>query len=216
MNQDTLIDLLRHGEVVGHGKIYGATDVVLSDRGGWQMESATMSGGRSRHPASRDISPSLDVSWDAIYSSPLKRCRSFANKLVDKKDIPLHSESRLAELDFGVWEGRSAEGIMAEEPGVLEGYWGDPTSYTPVNGETISALYERVVEAVHEIAASHRGDRLLLITHGGVIRALLAWTLDMPLSALMQIEVAQAGMSRIRIPAGGKPSLVFHDGGALC
>lgn len=194
-----LIDLLRHGEVEQPGRFYGRTDVALSERGTWQMESATRGG-----------------AWDLVYCSPLRRCADFARRLAERKGLPLDMDERLAEIGFGRWEGRNAEEIMMEEPGVLEGYWADPTSHTPSGAESIGDLFGRTVAVVTEIAASHQGKHLLLITHGGVIRALLAWTLDMPLSALLRIEVAEAGLSRIRIPASGKPSLIFHDGGALC
>ncbi|MBU0499752.1 MAG: alpha-ribazole phosphatase family protein [Gammaproteobacteria bacterium] len=194
-----LIDLLRHGEVARPGRFYGTTDVALSDRGSWQMESATRGG-----------------AWDAVYCSPLRRCADFARRLAERKDLPLIFDARLAEIEFGKWEGRNAEEIISAYPGVLEGYWADPTSHTPEGAESIGDLFGRVVEAASEIAASCRGKHLLLITHGGVIRTLLAWTLDMPLSAVLRIEVVEAGMSRIRIPSSGKPSLVFHDGGAMC
>lgn len=194
-----LVDILRHGEVERPGRFYGSTDVALSDRGVWQMEAATRGG-----------------AWEAIYSSPLQRCAGFARRLSERSGLPLTLDSRLAEIGFGAWEGRSAEEIMVSEPGVLEGYWTDPSAHTPEDAEPVSSLYRRVVEAITEITGARQEGRLLLITHGGVIRSLLAWTLRMPLSALLQIEVAEGATSRIRIPASGRPSLVFHDGGALC
>jgi len=194
-----LVDILRHGEVERPGRFYGSTDVALSDRGVWQMEAATRGG-----------------AWDTIYSSPLQRCAGFARRLSERSGLPLTLDSRLAEIGFGAWEGRSAEEIMVSEPGVLEGYWTDPSAHAPEDAEPVSSLYRRVVEAITEITGARQEGHLLLITHGGVIRSLLAWTLRMPLSALLQIEVAEGATSRIRIPASGRPSLVFHDGGALC
>ena len=199
MSKDLLIDLLRHGEVEGHGKIHGATDVPLTSRGKQQMEQATLNG-----------------EWDVIYSSPLQRCALFAHELGQKREIPVHVENRLAELDFGAWEDAEISQIMATNPGLVESYWNDPTSSTPEGGENITAFSNRVAEAVSEIKASTESEQILIVAHGGVIRVILAWVLNMQLSALMRIEVGHGSMSRIRIPGKGNPSLVFHGGGALC
>jgi len=199
VSEDLLIDLLRHGEVEGAGKLHGATDVALTAKGKQQMEESCHNG-----------------TWDVIYSSPLQRCALFAYELGEKQQIPVKVESRLAELDFGAWEGKEIGQIMADNPGLVESYWSDPTSCTPDDGEQIIAFSQRVTEAVIDIAASTEGKHLLIVSHTGVIRALFAWALNMPLSALMRIEVAHGGMSRIRIPSKGNPSLVSHGGGALC
>ncbi len=196
---DNLIDLLRHGETEGAGKFVGRTDVALTAKGRRQMEDAT---------AGDD--------WDVIVSSPLSRCADFARELAEEAEIPFQIDDALIEIDLGGWEGLSAEEIMAREPGVLESYWRNPAAYTPKDGESVDALMRRARGALDGLVEQHSGSRVLVVTHAGVIRALMASVLGMPGQSLMSIEVPTACFSRIRVPSGGRASLVFHDAGALC
>src|SRR6187401_779020 len=91
----TTIDLLRHGACQG-GEIYrGRTDVQLSGEGWQQMERAV------RAPAD----------WQRIVTSPLLRCREFAEHCARRFSLPLQLENALQELDFGEWEGRLVQEI---------------------------------------------------------------------------------------------------------
>lgn len=157
-----------------------------------------------------------DGQWDAVYCSPLQRCALFAQRVAEQHQIPVHIDNRLTEINFGVWEGLEIDRIMASNPEALQRYWSDPTSEVPEGGESVMQLSQRVIESIGDLRVWNRSKHLLLVTHGGVIRAILAWVLAMPLSALIRIEVTHGGLSRIRIPDQGNPSLIFHGGGALC
>ncbi len=85
------LDLLRHGETESGGGFRGSLDDALTARGWAQMRTA-VEGGR----------------WDLLVSSPLQRCRAFAEELAQRQGIELELENDLRELHFGAWEGRSA------------------------------------------------------------------------------------------------------------
>lgn len=197
---DTLIDLLRHGEVEGQGGcLMGRTDTPLSRQGLERMGEVTQGG-----------------AWDVICSSPLRRCAVFAETLARFSHIPLIMEPRLVELNFGEWEGQRLGDILAIEPEALEHFWGAPTAPVARGGESIASLAQRVTAAMGDLVRDHQGKHVLLVTHGGVVRAVLAWTLALPLTSLLRIEVPPASLSRVRIPEQGWPSLVFHNRLSIC
>ncbi len=191
----TVIDLLRHGEPEGGVLIRGWQDDPLSETGWRQMREAVAG-----------ASP-----WQRIIASPLVRCSAFADELGGRLGIPVSREERLRELGFGAWEGRDPAELYREDPRAVEGFWADPTANPPPDGEPFDRFRERVTGALAEIAASHRGEHLLLVIHGGVIRMLVAHVLGMPDANLFRIEVPYAAASRIQVEAG-TARLSFHCG----
>jgi broad specificity phosphatase PhoE len=100
---------------------------------------------------------------DAIYASDLARARQTAEIVGAEHGVPVLLEPRLREVDVGEWSGLTSEEIAERFP--------DATQWT--GGETLEMMGERVVAALLEIAAAHRGSRVLVVTHGGPIGA--AW-----------------------------------------
>lgn len=191
----TTIDLLRHGEPVGGVLIRGWRDDPLSDTGWRQMRAAV-----------GDASP-----WQRIVTSPLRRCAAFADELGARLGVPVSREERLRELGFGDWEGVDPARLYREDPVAVDAFWADPTAHPPPGGEPFDRFRHRVTGALAEISDSHRGEHLLLVIHGGVIRMLVAHVLGMPNSNLFRIEVPYAAASRIQLE-GGVARLSFHCG----
>ena len=195
MNDVTRIDLLRHGECEGGHIFRGHNDVCLSDRGLAQMRRSTTSGGP----------------WSRIISSPLQRCRVFAEQLIG---APLVFDERLQEVGFGVWEGRPVEEVWRTDTEVITAWSRDPTSATPLGGEPLMAVAERVNACFRELYTEYRGQRLLLVTHGGVIRVLLSQVMGMPLSCAGRIHVPYAALSTVAIyhhDSGDQIQLLGHN-----
>ena len=106
------LDLMRHGEPVGGRKYRGQIDDPLSEKGWAQMQAAV-----------GDAAP-----WTRIVSSPLLRCRAFAEALAGRHELPLILDDRLREVGFGIWEGKSAAEIELEAPGTLARFKADPAN----------------------------------------------------------------------------------------
>lgn len=189
----TLLDLMRHGEPVGGRRYRGQIDDPLSDTGWAQMRAAT-----------GEAAP-----WHCVVSSPLARCREFAETLAARHGLPLRCDDRLKEVGFGVWEGKSAAEIEAEAPGTLARFKADPIHARPAGAEPLGAFYERVAAALDDLLAEHAGRHVLLVGHAGVMRMALAWALEIPLDRAYRIEVATASVTRLRF-ASGHASLIFH------
>lgn len=189
------LDLMRHGEPVGGRRYRGQVDDPLSEKGWAQMQAAV-----------GDAAP-----WDAIVSSPLQRCRAFAETLADRHRLPLTLDERLMEVGFGAWEGRTAAEIEQDAPGALARFKSDPVNARPQGAEPLAAFHARVAAALDAVRTRHGGQHVLLIGHAGVIRMAFAWALAMPLEHAYRIEVANAGLTRLHLD-GDRASLVFHGG----
>lgn len=189
----TILDLMRHGEPVGGRSYRGQIDDPLSEHG-WAQMQATVG----------DAAP-----WTHIVSSPLMRCRAFAETLAERLGLPLALDERLKEVGFGAWEGKSAAEIEAEAPGTLARFKADPVNACPPGAEPLAEFHARVAACLHDLLAHHPGQHLLLVGHAGVMRMALAWALHIPLEHAYRIEVATASLTRLRFD-GERASLIFH------
>ena len=151
--------------------------------------------------------------WTRIIASPLLRCAAFAEELATQRNLPLSLDSRLKEIGFGEWEGKTAQELEAADPQQLMRFWSSPERHTPPGAEPIGSFYTRVIDAWNEIVESHVGEHLLLVVHAGVIRMIVSHVLGAPIANAFRIQVPSAGMTQIRIDRKGDytlPRLLVH------
>jgi alpha-ribazole phosphatase len=182
------LDLLRHGETERGGGFRGSLDDELTSEG-WATLQAAVAG---------------QGPWDAIVSSPLRRCAAFAEQLSASSGTLLSIMPGLRELHFGEWEGKTAAQLMENQAEALGRFWQDPFSYPPPGGEPLEAFIRRVEAAVEALRASHPGQRVLLVGHAGVIRLLLAQARGLPAVGLLQVEVAHGALHRLILDGPGQ------------
>lgn len=181
------LDLLRHGETELGGGLRGSLDDALTANGWAQMRAAVMEQGP----------------WDRLVSSPLQRCARFAEELGARLKLPVILEKDLQELHFGAWEGQSAAALMETDAEGLGLFWADPYGFTPPEGEPVSAFSDRVLGAVARLHQAYAGERVLLISHGGVMRLLLAQARGLPREQLLNVEVGHGGLFSLYVAADG-------------
>ncbi|WIE49000.1 alpha-ribazole phosphatase family protein [Pseudomonas sp. GM17] len=186
------LDLLRHGETELGGGLRGSLDDALTDAG-WQQMRAAVAG---RGP------------WDRLVSSPLQRCARFAEEQGARLALPVTLDPDLQELHFGAWEGQSAAALMATDAEALGRFWADPYAFTPPQGEPVLAFSARVLGAVERLHQRYAGERVLLVSHGGVMRLLLARARGLPREQLLNVEVAHGALFALTVEAG----LVLSEG----
>lgn len=179
----TTIDLLRHGACEGGEIFRGRHDVALSAEGWQQMEQA-IDGTRG---------------WQRVVTSPLLRCRSFAEHCAQRFQLPLAVIPDLKEIDFGAWEGRPVQDVRQESPALLANYYNDPTAVSPPSGEHTNDAQQRMLRGWQALLRDHRGAQVLLVCHGGVIRLLLSHLLGMPVQAIFRLHVPYASLSRVQV-----------------
>nr|WP_313406190.1 alpha-ribazole phosphatase family protein [Pseudomonas sp.] len=182
------LELLRHGETEQGGGLRGSLDDALTEQGWAQLRAAVQGAGP----------------WDRLISSPLQRCARFAEEVAAAQALPLHYEPGLQELHFGDWEGRSAAQLMETHAEALGQFWADPYAFTPPNGEPLLQFEARVLAALQSLVQAYAGQRLLLVTHGGVMRLLLARARGLPRQDLLQVNVGYAQRFRLSLDADGR------------
>ena len=149
----TTIVLVRHGETDWNAerRVQGHTDRPLNETGRAQARALADQLAREQ--------------FDAVYSSDLLRAYETARIVAERLGLAVATLRELREKDFGSWEGLTDTVILERFPDARSGAWGD--------GETAEELGMRVLDALRRIAAAHPGRRVLVVTHGGPVRAVL-------------------------------------------
>lgn len=196
----TTLDLLRHGHCEGGEIFRGSTDVPLTDSGWQQMRNA--------------VQP-LD-GWDRVISSPLQRCRLFAERFIEDEELPLEIENDLRELHFGDWEGQRLDYVAEKFGKHLSTFWRDPVEGAPPNSEPFLDFQARLNNKVEQLVNRYEGEHLLLVSHGAAIRIIMCELLGMSYKDITKISVPFASISRFRIVLrkNKKPwvQMCFHRG----
>lgn len=191
----TTLDFMRHGEPVGGRKYRGQIDDPLSEKGWAQMREAV---GEQRP-------------WTRIVSSPLSRCRAFAEEHAGRHGLPLHVDERLREVGFGAWEGKTAAQLNEEDPLQLPRFKKDPVNTRPMGSEPLQDFFDRVASGVESLLEKHPEEHILVVCHAGVIRMALAHGLQIPLANAYRIDVPSAGLTRLSYESAPfKAVLHFH------
>ena len=108
------------------------------------------------------------------------------------------------ELNFGDWDGRRKQDVWDEQQAMLSRFWSEPWDTVPPNGESLHDFDRRIRQAWNRMLTRHQGKRILVVAHGGVIKQIIRFLLDMPESA--------AYIQRLNIPYAAKVCItVYHD-----
>lgn len=177
--------LVRHAEPTedARGRCYGRLDIELSESGREQCRrlAAQLSG----EPVA------------AIVCSPRLRARDTADAIAEPHRLPVTVLDQLRELDFGELEGRTYEEIAASRPELYERWMTEPTTLRFPGGEGYADLHARVADAVAQLRATYDGRVVVAVTHGGVVRAVLAEALGMPHDRIFRLAVDTASITRV-------------------
>lgn len=157
----TTLLLVRHGQTVWHeGPRYaGSSDVALTDLGRAQAQQLAA------------WAPSANL--DAIVSSQLTRAVETARPAADACGLDLRVDARLAEVDFGVAEGRTRAEMRVDMADALEAHLTNPLERAFPGGENGLEVIERMAAAYREICAAHPDGRVLVVGHSTATRLVL-------------------------------------------
>lgn len=172
----TKVILVRHGQTEWniHGKYQGHSDIDLSALG---VEQANL---LAQRLANQRI--------DAIYASDLKRAIKTAEGIANTHQLFVHIIPELREISFGDWEGLDYNTINSKWPGEVERFFKNADSVVIPNGETFCEVEQRACTIVQKIIKQHPDQTIVIVSHGGTIRTLLAHALHIPLKYIWNIR----------------------------
>ena len=182
----TTLILMRHPQTVwnAESRLMSRTDLGLSAKGIGQAQDRV------------SLIRSFDV--DSIVSSPLLRCVQAARVIADELGLAVAVMDELREADFGDFEGMTPAELSQGTKSDAYAAWRDPRSESlgPPNGESWDQLGQRADRALETLAAQHAGCRVLVVSHGYFIRALIVRSLfAAPAAQLRRFDVDNASLS---------------------
>lgn len=186
-----MLIVVRHGETEANaaGHLLGRRDVPLTDRG--------------RRQASQIAHALASADVAAVVSSPLRRAQETAGAL----GLPVTTDERWIELDYGDYEGLPVTGVPAEE----WARWRDDLEYAPPGGESLAALGRRVRAACDDLAGTAREREVVVFTHVSPVKAALAWALGVSDAVSWRSYVAVASITRVGFGSAGPSLRSFNE-----
>jgi len=186
----TTILLARHGETDWNavGRWQGHTDRALTERG--------------RRQAVELAERLANANIDAVYSSDLLRAVETAEPVAKRLGLPLQTLPELREVDVGTWAGLTRDEVAERFPDGFRRWSEWQTGWE--NGETYDEMGKRVVGAILKLADEHQGGRILVVSHGGSIRALHAAAAGIDIAAFRRLRpvVQNARVTSILVENG--------------
>ncbi|HEY7179183.1 MAG TPA: histidine phosphatase family protein [Gaiella sp.] len=172
--------LVRHAEAAesARGRCYGSLDVGLSARG--MRQRALLADALARDPVS------------SVVSSPRIRALETARPIAERHGLDVRAEPELQELDFGELEGRTYDEIAASMPVLYAEWMTRPTRVRFPGGECYADLARRSLRAVGALRDEFTGRTVVVVTHGGVVRAVLADALGITDDRIFRLAVDPA------------------------
>ena len=193
--------LVRHGETEWNaaGRIQGRADVPLSERGRLQMR---LLAGRL---AGREFS--------AVYASDLSRAVESARVIVGEAGSPVRTDADLREFCYGEWEGLTLEEVKARHGDTFAERLGrDENAFAAPSGEDSTEVLRRVRRFYAKTVAEHSdSEDLLVVAHGGSIRALLVCLLGLGDEFFWRFRVDCGSLSAIANHSNGHVLELWND-----
>lgn len=179
--------LVRHGETDSNkkGTYCGWTDKEMNLRGIEQVKLAA--------DKVKCVKP------DAIYSSPLKRAYETAQIVNCNFNMDIISSDNLKEYNFGIWEDLTYAEIREKYPHQSVEWEKDWMNYCMEGGESALQGYQRIVEFIDLLVGRHKCGTIILVTHLGCIKCILAHLLGMNPEGIWRFSVNNGSISRITI-----------------
>ncbi|NLF54218.1 MAG: histidine phosphatase family protein [Thauera phenolivorans] len=194
------ICVIRHGETAWNAerRLQGHLDVPLNETGLAQADAA------ARHLA--------DERFAALYTSDLLRTRQTATPLARSLAREMIREPRLRERHYGCFQGLTYEEAALRHPHDYARHKArDPDFALPGGGESLIAFRHRIAAALAEIAARHAGERVAVVTHGGVLDIIHRFASGQPLEAARDFPIPNAALNWIEFDDGRWRLLSWAD-----
>ncbi|MFC4455615.1 histidine phosphatase family protein [Deinococcus sonorensis] len=198
--------VIRHGESTWNleGRYQGQSDVPLSAVG--RLQAASL--------AER----LTGQSFGGVYSSDLRRALDTALSVSERLTgaPPVQTDVGLREIDVGELSGKALSQIRLDHPEYLQALRADPWLTRRPGGESMQDLYARAGVTFAQLAERHAGQRVLVFTHGGVVRVAVGLALGgVSERAWARLSVTNTSITRVLLSPEGGTLLAFNDAAHL-
>ncbi len=199
------LTLIRHGETDSNRvhRFQGQMDVPLNATGLLQAERL----------GERLAGEHFDVG----VVSDLSRARATAAPIAQRLNLAMQPDARWREQAFGVFEGLEVGDVLDRHPDLWTQWVRHDADFAlPGGGESVRDFHARVWSALDALAAAHVGQRVLVVTHGGVLDMVWRTVRGQPLSSARQCAIPNAGLNRLCWRGPGDADIeVWADDGHL-
>ena len=174
--------LIRHGETDWNRELrfQGQVDVPLNATG--HEQARRLAGRLADEPAHQ------------FFSSDLTRTLQTAGPAADRMKLPSIGDAALREQAFGVIDGMRVPDIKQQHPDIWARWLAFDPDYAPPGGESQRQFQARVMGAVGRLVQHHRGQKLVIVTHGGVLDLIYRAARGLPLGGPRQCDIPNAGI----------------------
>lgn len=194
---------IRHGETDWNRqqRFQGHQDIPLNDAGHAQAGRMAARLAADRH--------------HALFSSDLQRARQTAAPLAAAWGRDAGVLPGFREQNFGLLEGLDAPTIQERHPDLWQGWLQQDADFAAPGGESPRQFHTRIVTALRALVAERAGQRVAVVTHGGVLDMLWRTAQGLPLSGLRCCHIPNTGLNRLRWADGVLHIDVWADDGHL-
>ena len=187
----TKIILVRHGHVdwIEPERFRGRAELPLSSLGRRQAQAAA---------------GYIAATWkpDAVYTSPLGRCRETGAAIAAPFRLEPQPIDGLCDIDYGKWQGLTPDQAKECWPDESELWFRAPHIAAIPGGETLAAVLSRVTAALRDILQHHPDQTVVMVSHDSVNRVLLLFSLELPLSRYWHLRQDPCGINELILDNG--------------
>lgn len=193
----TTLTLVRHGETEWNalGKFQGCKDINLSEEGILQADY---------------LKKRFDNKFDYIYTSPLKRAMQTAEIISKSSKIKPIVELELREINFGEWEGLTIKEIESNFPEKFIEWRNDELNGPMCGGDlSLKKASIRARNAILEIVKKHQGENIVIVAHGGIIKAGLIGVFEWKMTMYHKIILGNTSVCKIIFDTNLNPKIII-------
>lgn len=196
------IYLVRHGDTLWNKqkRYQGRSDTALSTHGI-----------RKVHVLAKGLK---NIKPDVVYCSELRRARQTAQILIGGKGLTPCPDARLNEINFGQWEGRSAEELFALRDPAFSAF-SKGRCVKPSGGESAQAMRRRVGQFWRDCLKRHVREDVMIVSHAGPIKMILLEALELPRKSLFHFHLDTSSLTVLRREDHYFQLLSFNNGYGL-
>jgi broad specificity phosphatase PhoE len=166
-----------------------------------------------RQQAQELVARLAGVQVDQIYCSPQPRTHQTAQPLAQARGLAIQTEAAFDEVDLGDWQGRTFDEVRDQDAWK---HWLERRgSAQPPGGEPFAEVERRAMAGLHRLAQRHPDQHVLVVSHGDVLKAMVAGSIGLSLDRLEQFDIAPASISVLAMGEGWTKLLLLNAQGPL-